>query len=51
MPIALSPAAARAPSESCVGIFWSVDGVLVVDRMDLAEAEPYGEYLTHPVGH
>ncbi|TXN42379.1 hypothetical protein [Methylobacterium sp. WL7] len=45
--------AAGAPS---VGIFWGVpdpDGsiILVVDRTPLAEAEPYGTFLTHPRGH
>lgn len=38
-----------------VGIFWGVpDGehtVLVTDRTTLAEAEPYGDCLTHPRGH
>ena len=44
---------AGAPS---VGIVWGVrDGagplLLVTDRTPLAEAEPYGDYLTHPRGH
>lgn len=38
-----------------VGIFWGVpDGgrtVLVIDRTTLAQAEPYGDCLTHPRGH
>ena len=51
MPITLSPNAAAAPSEPYVGIFWSVDNVLVIDRATLAAAEPYGDCLTHPVGH
>jgi hypothetical protein len=38
-----------------VGIFWGVhvdrELRLVVDRTTLAEAEPYGEALTHPRGH
>lgn len=39
-----------------VGIVWGVrDGagplLLVTDRMPLAEAEPYGDFLTHPRGH
>jgi hypothetical protein len=42
----------RLPS---VGIFWSVpEGdrtVLVTDRTVLAEAEVYGDCLTHPRGH
>ncbi len=44
--------AATMPS---VGIFWGVpDGehtVLVTDRTPLAEAEPYGDCLTHSRGH
>jgi hypothetical protein len=39
-----------------VGIVWGIcDGVgamgLVTDCTPLAEAEPYGEFLTHPRGH
>jgi hypothetical protein len=39
-----------------VGIVWGlrvgrVPMVLVADRTPLAEAEPYGDYLTHPRGH
>lgn len=39
-----------------VGIVWGVrDGagplLLVTDRTSLAEAEPYGDFLTHPGGH
>ncbi|MCJ2015957.1 hypothetical protein MKK84_00690 [Methylobacterium sp. E-065] len=38
-----------------VGIFWSVPkgdrNVLVTDRTVLAEAEVYGDCLTHPRGH
>ncbi len=40
-----------ASPEPCVGIFWRVGGVLVVDRSTLAEAEPYGDHLTHAAGH
>jgi len=45
---------ARARAACCwprVGIFWRVGGVLVVDHSTLAEAEPYGDCLTHPAGH
>jgi hypothetical protein len=35
----------------CVGIFWYVAGVLVVDRSALSEAETYGDCLTHAAGH
>lgn len=39
-----------------VGILWGVRGgeravVLVTDLTPLAEAEPFGEFLTHPRGH
>ena len=40
----------------CVGIVWAVaDGsgplLLITDLTPLAEAEPYGDFLTHPHGH
>ena len=42
-------------TEPSVGIFWGVpDGgrtVLVTDRTTLAQAEAYGDCLTHPSGH
>lgn len=39
-----------------VGIFWAIRDpargiVLVTDRTPLARAEPYGDYLTHSMGH
>lgn len=38
--------------EPRVGIFWLLgDGRLLVDSTPLAEAEPYGECLTHPRSH
>ena len=44
--------------ETCafVGIFWgirSANGVisLLADRTPISDGEPYGEYITHPVGH
>ncbi len=45
-----------APEESCVGIVWGVCDaggplLLVTDRTSLAEAERYGNFLTHPGGH
>ena len=41
---------------SSVGIFWGIpepDGswTILVDVTSLAEAEPYGDFLTHPRGH
>lgn len=42
-------------TEPSVGIFWGVPDsgrtVLVTDRTPLAEAETYGDCLTHPRGH
>jgi hypothetical protein len=37
--------------ERCVGIFWLVGGILLIDKTPLSEAEPYGNCLTHPAGH
>jgi hypothetical protein len=34
-----------------VGIFWRVSDYLVVDRSALSDAEPYGDCLTHAMGH
>ncbi len=39
------------PREPCIGIFWRVGRVLVTDHSTLAEAEPYGDCLTHRAGH
>lgn len=39
-----------------VGIFWGIPGphhswTILIDATSLAEAEPYGDFLTHPGGH
>jgi hypothetical protein len=34
-----------------VGIFWLLNGKLIIDSMPLGEAEPYGDHLTHPRSH
>lgn len=39
-----------------VGIFWGIpepggSWTILVDATSLAEAEPYGDFLTHPQGH
>jgi len=34
-----------------VGIFWLVDGKLLIDSTPISEAEAYGDHLTHPRGH
>jgi hypothetical protein len=49
--IAIAPKTARTLTLPAVGIFWRVNGVLVVDRSTLDDAEPYGDCLTHAAGH
>lgn len=39
------------PREPCVGIFWLVNGRLVLYSTPVSEAEPYGRALNHPEGH
>lgn len=51
MTIIVAPKSALAPTRPSVGIFWRVNGVLVIDRSTLDEAEPYGEFITHAAGH
>jgi hypothetical protein len=34
-----------------VGIFWLVDGKLVIDRTALSKAENYGAFKVHPGDH
>lgn len=51
MTIGLAPNAAQSPTPPAVGIFWRVDGIVVVDRSTLDTAEPYGDCLTHAAGH
>jgi hypothetical protein len=46
--VSSTPTSPPAPS---VGIFWLVNDILVFERSTLDEAEPDGDYLTHPVGH
>jgi len=42
----------RQPQDaSCLGIFWLVDGKLIIDSSLLSESEPYGDHLTHPRSH
>jgi hypothetical protein len=38
----------RAPH---LGIFWLVDGKLIIDSSPLSEAERYGDHMTHPRSH
>jgi len=51
MTISIAPKEALTPTPPSVGIFWRVDGVLVIDRSTLDNAEPYGECMTHAAGH
>lgn len=51
MTIVIAPKSALAPTQPAVGIFWQVDGVIVIDRSTLENAEAYGECLTHAAGH
>jgi hypothetical protein len=37
--------------EPHVGIFWLLDGTLLIDSTPLDQAEPYGDHLTHPRSH
>jgi hypothetical protein len=37
--------------EPHVGIFWLINGKLVIDSTNLKEAEPYGDRITHPRSH
>jgi hypothetical protein len=37
--------------ESCVGIFWLLDGKLIIDFTPLSKAESYGNALTYSTGH
>jgi hypothetical protein len=42
---------ARRAGEPSVGIFWSVNGRLVIDSVLLSEAESYGQFRNYPGGH
>jgi len=37
--------------EPHLGIFWLVDGKLVIDPLPLSETVKYGDHLTYPRGH
>jgi hypothetical protein len=41
---------------SHIGIFWGIPNPdhswrILIDKISLADAEPYGDFLTHPRGH
>lgn len=41
----------RAEAESRLGIFWLVDGKLLIDSTQLSECEQYGDHLNYPGSH
>jgi hypothetical protein len=49
--LALAPIAVQAATGPAVGIFWRVGDSLLIERIVLAQAEPYGDCLTHAGGH
>lgn len=51
MSLIVAPIALQAPTAPAVGIFWRVADCLVIERSVLAQAEAYGDCLTHAGGH
>ncbi|GJE53814.1 hypothetical protein [Methylobacterium thuringiense] len=51
MKLALAPTAATTLAQPSVGIFWRIGDYLLVERTPLAQAETYGDCLTHAGGH
>jgi hypothetical protein len=49
--VLVAPKAVLALTPPAVGIFWRVNGVLVIDRSTLDAAERYGDCITHAAGH
>jgi len=47
----MNPPPQSRKKEPHVGIFWVVNGNLLIDSTALSEAEPYGDHLTHPRSH
>lgn len=41
----------KAKTEARLGIFWLLDGKLLIDSAPLSECEKYGDHLTFPRGH
>ncbi len=41
----------KSNEEPHLGIFWLVNGRVIIDGAPLSEAEPYGEHRTHPRSH
>lgn len=38
-------------TEARLGIFWLVNGKLMIDSAPLSECEQYGDHLNHPLSH
>ena len=47
MTIVIAANSALAHTQPAVGIFWRVDGILVIDRSTLEYAEAYGDCITY----
>lgn len=43
--------ATKSANEPRLGIFWLVDGRLLIDSTRLSECEPYGDHLNYPSSH
>ena len=41
----------KTKTEARLGIFWLLDGKLLIDSAPLSECEKYGDHLTFPRGH
>jgi hypothetical protein len=51
LPLRIAPATLPLIIWRCVGIFWKIEDRLAVARTKVAEAELYGDCLTHTGGH
>jgi len=50
-PLASSRKAAKPATEMRLGIFWLVDGKLLIESAPLRECEEYGDHLNYPGSH
>lgn len=41
----------KATTEARLGIFWLVDGKLLIDSVPLSECDKYGDHLNYPGSH
>lgn len=51
MTLEVCPKSMLESTAPAAGIFWALNCYLLIDRTNLAEAEAYGECLTHAAGH